>query len=132
MSSIILNIVTPEKKITSDLPVESVVIPGEQGQMTILPDHADLLTSLRPGSFAYKAQGKWTWAFLNDGFAQIHKNTLTVLAETMELAKEIDKARAQRALSNAKEILEKPGSVEYEQATLARERAEARINVLNQ
>ena len=43
-----LEIVTPEKKIYSD-DVDSVVVPGSEGEMGILTDHAPLMTMLQPG-----------------------------------------------------------------------------------
>ncbi len=51
-----LDIVTPEKKIFSDI-VDNVYLPGADGEMGILPQHAGLVTALQPGELRYAYQG---------------------------------------------------------------------------
>jgi len=105
MGKINLSVVTPEKAIVSGIDTEAVVLPGELGQMTILPGHTSLLTNLGLGSFAYKQEGIWKWAYLTGGFAQVGEDKMTVLAETVELAHEIDVAEAELELKNISEKL---------------------------
>jgi F-type H+-transporting ATPase subunit epsilon len=95
----ILNVVTPEKRITAGLDVEAVVLPGALGQMTVLPGHIHLLSSLEAGTFAYKVKGEWTWAFLSAGFVQVADDKVNVLAETMEFAQEVDIAAAELSVN---------------------------------
>lgn len=129
MSSLRLNVVTPEKSVAKDLEVESVILPGTNGQMNVLPGHVNLLTSLRPGSFAYLVKGAWQWAVLSGGFAEVVGDKVIVLAETVEMQRELDAARAEQAFKRASEDLKKlkHGSDEYAGAMAARERAEARV-----
>ena len=129
MASLRLDVVTPEKSIAKELAVESVILPGTSGQMNVLPGHVNLLTSLRPGSFAYLLDGTWQWAVLGGGFAEVVGEKVIVLAETMELRNELDLARAELALKRAQEAMkaEKHGTDGYIAAVAARERAEARL-----
>lgn len=124
-----LDVFTPEKEAVKSVEVEGVIIPGELGQMNVLPGHVSLVTNLKPGTFAYREQGEWKWAVLSGGFAQVGEGKVTVLAETMELATEIDKARAENALKRAEESLKELdfGTDEHEEAWAAQERAKARI-----
>lgn len=129
MPSLRLDLVTPEKSVTKDLEVESVILPGTNGQMNVLPGHINILTSLRPGSFAYMHKGEWKWAVLGGGFAEVAGDKVIVLAETMEMIQELNTARAELALKRAQDTLkaQKHGTDEYIAALAARERAEARL-----
>lgn len=129
MAQLHLEVVTPERSVVKGAAVESIILPATQGQMTVLPGHISLVTSLKPGSFAYQAGGVWQWAVLSGGFAQIVGERVIVLAETVELARELDVARAELALKKAQEAIKKTeaGTSAYEEAWLAKERAEARI-----
>lgn len=91
----ILSVVTPEKSILSSQEVESVVLPSEAGQLTVLPGHTDIVSLLTHGSFAYKVNGQWSWAFIEGGFAQIREQKINVLAETVEFSHEVDLAAAE-------------------------------------
>jgi F-type H+-transporting ATPase subunit epsilon len=124
-----LDVVTPEKSIAKDISVESVILPGELGQLNALPLHVDLMTTLAMGSFAYRTAGEWKWAFLSGGFAQIKNGRITVLAETMDLAHEIDLAQAQLAVQTASENLKKSNISSPEYSDLARKKlhADARL-----
>ena len=51
-----LNLVTPEKKLVTDLEVEEVIVPGFKGQLDILPGHAPLMTTLGTGVLRYRAR----------------------------------------------------------------------------
>lgn len=96
----ILSVVTPEKSILSNQEVESVVLPSEVGQLTVLPGHTDIVSLLTHGSFAYKVNGQWSWAFIEGGFAQIREQKINVLAETVEFSHEVDMAAAELDVQN--------------------------------
>jgi F-type H+-transporting ATPase subunit epsilon len=53
-----LDIVTPEKKIFSDKGIESVTVPGIEGDMGILPNHIPIITFLKSGKILIEASGK--------------------------------------------------------------------------
>jgi len=131
MDKILLDIVTPEKTVVKSTEVDAVILPGINGQMSILPGHVNLMTGLRGGSFAYMEKGTWQWAALSSGFAQVVDNRVRVLAETMELAHEIDVARAGLARDNAIQVAKstKAGTAEYIEAEAARARAELRLEL---
>ena len=61
--------------------VESVVIPGSEGEMTILAQHAPILTSLRAGVVVVSSAKSSERIFVRGGFAEVNPKGLTVLAE---------------------------------------------------
>src|SRR3990167_8761007 len=102
---LLLTIVTPEKTVLSDKPVESVTIPAFGGEMGVLPGHASFVVQLMEGVLHYRdGHHKEIFAVLN-GFAEIHKDKVLILAESAELAKEVDEERARQAHQKAKELL---------------------------
>src|SRR5258708_37955383 len=99
-----LEIVTPEKMVVRDT-AESVQVPGLNGDLGILPGHAPLITELGAGEITYLTNGQSHRFAVAWGFAEVLPDRVTVLAETVERADEIDVARALRALANAEESL---------------------------
>ena len=74
------DLVSPEQKLAS-LQVSSVQIPGADGQMTAMPNHASVITTLRPGVLHVKGpEGEVSYA-VTGGFAEINPEGLSVLAE---------------------------------------------------
>lgn len=128
----ILSVLTPEKSVTHDLAVEAIIVPGELGQMTLLPGHTDILSSMTPGSFAYKAKGEWSWAFLSGGFVQVCHDKVTVLAETMEFSHEVDLAAVELDLKEFQNKLKniQVTSSEYPAIKAQKDLAEARFDAL--
>ncbi|MGE3261419.1 MAG: ATP synthase F1 subunit epsilon [Bacteriovoracia bacterium] len=128
-SELILSVVTPERSIVKDLAVTSVILPGELGQMNVLPGHTNLVTTLKHGTFGYRVGNEWQVAFLSAGFAQVYGGKITVLAETVEMAQELDVARAESELGQANSQLkiQKVGSPEYAAATEQKAMAEAKL-----
>ena len=71
--------------------VASVIIPGTEGEMTILPQHAPVLSTLRPGYvIVAKDGGTSEKIFVRGGFAEVNAKGLTVLAETAIPMAELD------------------------------------------
>lgn len=95
MNELTLSVVTPERSILKETPVESIILPGTMGQFNVLPGHTNFLTTLRYGVFGYRIKGEWQIAFLSGGFTQIFDGKVTVLAETIEMAQELDLAKAE-------------------------------------
>jgi F-type H+-transporting ATPase subunit epsilon len=112
------DLVSPERRVAS-LEVTSVQIPGADGDMTTMPGHAPLITTLRPGILRVESTGGTQEYVVTGGFAEIGEN-LSVLAERAlpreEMTQEtfdaiLEEARA--ALNNAKEVfVNEPGSVD--------------------
>jgi len=98
-------LVSPERLLLSQ-PVEMVVIPGAEGDIGVLPRHAPLITTLRPGSIAIYEGGRVkSRIFVAGGFAEVTPERCTVLAdETVALAG-ADRAAAEARLKAAREAL---------------------------
>ena len=112
------DLVSPERRVAS-LEVTSVQIPGADGDMTTMPGHAPLITTLRPGILRVESTGGTQEYVVTGGFAEIGEN-LSVLAERAlpreEMTQETFDAfleEAPAALNNAKEVfVNEPGSVD--------------------
>ena len=124
-----LEIVTPEKLVVQ-VSAEEVQIPGRNGYLGVLPGHAPLITELGAGEISYRSGGQLHRFSLAWGFAEVLPDRVTVLAETVERADEIDVPRAQQSLKKAEELLNSAKTEEqYAIATGKIRRAQARIEV---
>ncbi len=97
MKKIQLEIVTPDG-VTLRKEVDSMVLPAWKGQLGVLPGHMPLVSVLRPGEMKVVIDGVEEFLALSGGYAQIGPKKVTVLADTAELASEIDAARAKAKL----------------------------------
>ncbi len=97
MAELRLEIVTPEKRIL-DAEVDSVTVPTSSGEAGILPNHAPLISALKPGILAYSVKGSTDKLAVSGGFVEVNANTVSVLVDSAETAVEIDveAARGQR------------------------------------
>ena len=101
-----LEVVTPFRTVLNE-EVDSVTLPGIEGEMGILPEHVPLLTTLDAGIMSYVNSSGSTQAIaVHWGYAQVDGNNVRVLAELAETADEIDLPRAQEAEKKAKELLQ--------------------------
>ena len=101
-----LEVVTPFRTVLNE-DVDSVTLPGIEGEMGILPEHIPLLTTLDAGIMSYvNGNGKTQAIAVHWGYAQVDGNNVRVLAELAETADEIDLPRAQEAEKKAKELLQ--------------------------
>jgi F-type H+-transporting ATPase subunit epsilon len=114
-----LEIVTPEKRAYDDV-VDAVVLPGSEGQLGILPRHAPLLSMLGAGELRVRKGGAEESFAIVGGFVQVLADRVVVMAETADLAAEIDLEKALEARREAERALE-AGFVEP--ADLAQARA---------
>ena len=103
-----LSIVTPERLVLSE-DVDQVNVPGVEGDLGILYDHAPILTTMRAGRFSYELlgeQGRETIRMIvSGGYLEVTDNRVIVLAESVEFLDEIDKERAKASLAKAEEAL---------------------------
>lgn len=105
-------LVTPESILASG-EVDMVVVPGGDGNFGVLPGHAPLLSTLRPGIIdIYEGERVSTRIFVAGGFAEVSEEGFTVLAEEAVDVEEIDTAAVQERLSAAREALTKAQSEE--------------------
>ncbi len=100
-----LEIVTPEKVAYKD-DVDSVQLPGSEGELGVLPHHAPLVTTLGAGELRLrKGSDEESFAIVG-GFVQVLSDKVVVMAETADMASDIDLERAQKARRNAEQALE--------------------------
>ena len=111
-----LEVVTPFRIVLNE-DVDSVTLPGIEGELGILPEHVPLLTILDTGVMSYvNGSGNTQAIAVHWGYAQVDGNNVRVLAELAETADEIDLPRAQEAEIKAKELLQSgdPTTSEWE------------------
>lgn len=97
-----LEIVTAERVVLSD-EVDQINAPTRDGRVGILPRHEPLLTILEPGELGIIKDGVRTPYAISGGFMEVLSSRVTILADTVERADEIDEARAEQARRLAEE-----------------------------
>ncbi|RUW02549.1 MULTISPECIES: F0F1 ATP synthase subunit epsilon [unclassified Mesorhizobium] len=96
-------LVSPERLLLSEQ-VESVVIPGAEGEMTVMAQHAPVMTTIKPGVVTVKtAAGKEERYVVFGGFADILPSGCTLLAESAVAVGDIDRADLARRIQEARE-----------------------------
>lgn len=126
-----LTIVTPHKKVVQKLSVDEIVMPGELGEVTILPGHAPLLTTLGVGMVRTLSREESINFLVSYGFAEVRDDQVTILGEDIEPATDIDIERAQKAKAEVEEtmISRVLGEIEYAQYLKRLEKERKRIEV---
>ena len=99
-------IATPEKVVYEDK-ISQITLPTKMGEITILPNHLSLVSSLNPGEILIKKDKEEIPMVVSGGFVEFNNNNLVILADTAERAEEIDVERAEQARSKAKDLLDK-------------------------
>ena len=126
-----LRVVTPlGSKV--DTNASQVTVPGELGDMGILPGHRALLSGLGIGVLSYTADGATAYLAVNGGYVEVDDDGVIVVTETAESPDEIDVERARAALARTqKEAAELEGdaTAEMDRVAAAIRRAENRIDV---
>ena len=119
-------LVSPERLLISG-EAEQVLVPGAEGDMTVLAYHAPLLTTLRPGllDIGY-ASGEHRRYFIRGGFAEVSPLGLTVLAETAIDLVELDASQLAQAVKDTEE------DVADATEDMARDRAQTKLDHLRQ
>jgi F-type H+-transporting ATPase subunit epsilon len=124
-----LEIVTPYGQLLSEN-VTEVVIPAREGEIGVLPGHVPLLTLLDIGKLTFEKQGRTHDVFLNSGYAEIARDKVTILAESAEMAKDIDLARAESAKKRAeKRLKEEKEKIDFVRVEASLRRALIRIQI---
>lgn len=125
----LLTVVTPERQVV-DEEVEELRAPGLEGEFGVLPRHTRFMAVLGIGEVAYRRGKDWEHLAVASGFAEILPRQVTILAQTAELAHEIDLARARAAKERAERRLAKPDpETDVDRARAALQRAHARLRV---
>jgi len=98
-------LVSPERLLLSE-PVEMVVVPGEEGDFGVLPQHAPLISLVRPGVIqVYEGNQVKERIFVAGGFAEVTPARCTVLAEQALPVEDIDRAEVDSMIKDAREDL---------------------------
>jgi F-type H+-transporting ATPase subunit epsilon len=85
--------------------VDSVLLPGESGEMGILPHHSPVLTVLQFGVVRIRSEGEDQYFTVAGGVAEVQPDQVTVLADAAENVQEIDTQRAEGARRRAEQLL---------------------------
>lgn len=125
-----LEIVTPEAKTYSD-DVDSVVIPGIDGELGVLPMHAPVMTLLEPGELRVLKSGQELRLAVGEGFVEITPEKVAVLTDMAVKESDIDESAAQEAIRRAEQAMsgEKLSNEEYAANNAALLRSLALIKV---
>jgi len=119
-----VDVVSAEELIFSGL-AEFVVLPGEAGELGILPGHMPLMTRIKPGAVRVKLPGdKEELIFVAGGLLEVQPGLVTVLADTAIRGADLDHAKALEAKKMAEEAMVNRGS-EMDYARAQVELAEA-------
>jgi F-type H+-transporting ATPase subunit epsilon len=126
-----LQIITPERIVFVENDVDSVTLPGSDGELTILPSHAPLMTGLQPGPLTLRKGGEEVDVALSGGFLEVRDDRVVILADTAERSDEIDAARAEEARERAAaQLATREGLMDIAFVTAALNRAQARLRVV--
>jgi len=101
-------LVSPEKLLVSQ-PVEMVVVPGHDGQFGVLPEHAPMIVTVRPGVIDIYADDQTTVTrriFVSGGFCEVTATRCTVLAEEASDLEKLDRAAVEGQIKTLTEDLE--------------------------
>jgi len=132
MDAITFKIVTPEGVIYDDS-IDKVTIPTKAGAITVYPDHAALVSVLRPGELNIHKDGNVVNLAVASGFFEVRPNSeVYIMADTAERAEEIDLERAEQARQRAEELMkQKLGAedVDFARIQAMIDREMARISV---
>lgn len=105
MSTIHVDVVSAEASIFSG-EAKFVALPGESGELGILPKHTPLITRIRAGAVRIeKADGGEEFVFVAGGILEVQPGIVTVLADTAIRGKDLDEAKATEAKQRAEEAL---------------------------
>lgn len=131
ISTLGVEIVSVEKAIFSGR-ARMVVVTGSEGELGILPGHSQLLTTIQPGQVKiYTPQNTEEYYYISGGFLEVQPDAVSILADTVVRAEEIDEAMAEEAKTKAQELLAKKdkGATDYAAALMELAKAIAQLRV---
>lgn len=123
-----------QERVVYDAEVDTVIAPGIEGEMGILPQHVPLITVLDYGEIRVRRGGEEEFFAVGGGVLQVSNDRVVVLADSAEQAEEIDMSRAEEARRRAQQLMAEgpPQDPEaYAALEAAIRRAKLRIKVAN-
>ena len=130
MNQIHIQIIMPTAVKLDDM-VESVFLPGIEGDFEVMYNHTQVITRLRPGAIIVHKGGKQEFFAMHDAFVTVEDNKILILSECCENKSEIDIARAKAAKDRAEKRMQSISTdpnVDYNRAHAALVRSLARLN----
>ncbi|MGA1562170.1 MAG: F0F1 ATP synthase subunit epsilon [Gammaproteobacteria bacterium] len=118
-----VDIVSAEEAIFSGQ-AEMVYAPAAMGEVGVAPRHAPMLTPLKPGSVRIQTGSEEKIYYVSGGLLEVQPNTVTVLADTVVRARDLDEAAAEKARAQAEERI-RDHKDEFDFAAAQTELAEA-------
>ena len=133
MATIKVDVVSAEGEIFSGQ-ARFVALPGEAGELGILPGHTPLITRIRPGAVRIQPEsGEEEFVFVAGGILDVQPTGVTVLADTAIRGKDLDEAKAEEARRHAEEMLSNNTSeLEYAAAQAELAAAVAQLTAIQQ
>jgi F-type H+-transporting ATPase subunit epsilon len=127
-----VDVVSAEESIFSGL-AEFVVLPGEAGELGIMPGHMPLMTRIKPGAVRIKLPGdKEEMIFVAGGLLEVQPGLVTVLADTAIRGGDLDEAKALDAKKSAEEAMVNRGSkLDYARAQAELAEAIAQLTAID-
>ncbi|MFM1881254.1 MAG: hypothetical protein RLZZ344_1488 [Pseudomonadota bacterium] len=111
-----VDVVSAQENVFSGI-AEFVVLPGEQGELGILPGHTPLISKIRAGTVRIKTDAGEELIFVAGGILEVQPRAVTVLADTAIRGADLDEARAEAARKHAEELLhQNANDVDYARA----------------
>lgn len=123
MAQFAFELVSPERRLIA-AQVDAVIVPGTEGEFTVLAGHAPFMSTLKPGIISVEADGKTDRVMVYGGFAEVNPDGLTILAEKAINLADVDREALQREIDALTEALK--DAVDYE----ARNDMQAQIDQL--
>lgn len=106
MDKIKFKIVTPEK-IAYDGEGDSISIPTNEGEITVLPNHIPIISILDAGEVVVRNGGNEESLAVTGGFIEIGENEIVLLADASDRAEDLSEEKIEEAIKQAKETMEK-------------------------
>ncbi|MCB2093937.1 MAG: F0F1 ATP synthase subunit epsilon [Rhodobacteraceae bacterium] len=97
------DLVSPERKLASG-PAREVRIPGAEGDFTAMPDHAPLISTLRPGILTVVSPDATTDYVVTGGFAEVTADSVSVLAEEAHVSKDVTQDMVDKMVASARKV----------------------------
>lgn len=130
-NTLFIDVVSAEESIFSGS-AKFVALPGESGELGILPGHTPLITRIRPGSVRVELPtGEEELIFVSGGFLEVQPDGVTVLADTAIRGHDLDEAKAEAARQRAEEALaNRSADIDYARASAELAEAVAQLQAL--
>lgn len=125
-----VDIVSAEQEIFSG-EADVVIVPGEGGELGILPEHMPLLTRVKPGTIRIQKGSEEEIIYVSGGMMEVQPDRVTVLADTSVRAHDLDEAKAMESERLAKEALtNRTGAMDIAKAQAELAEAAAQLSAI--